>query len=197
MKYISRILIFICFCISIFTLAVSRPSISTIVNENTLLNRSTLVLHCLKYKDLACLSTLVHPERGVTFSPYCYISEMDLNFSAAEIKNLSMDKPYIWGEYDGSGHTIELSFSEFHTEFIYSADFINAELIGNNVIVQTGGNTINNIRDAYPQGKFIEYNFSGFYKEYGGVDWESLRLVFEEINDEWYLVGVIHDAYSM
>lgn len=52
---------------------------------------------------------------------------------------------------------------------INSADFINAEVIGNNKIIHTG-NSINNTEQAYPDAKFIEYHFSGFNKEYQGID---------------------------
>jgi UDP-N-acetyl-2-amino-2-deoxyglucuronate dehydrogenase len=30
-----------------------------------------------------------------------------------------------------------------------------------------------------------------------GMDWRSLRLVFEKKNDIWYLVGIIHDQWTI
>jgi hypothetical protein len=38
---------------------------------------------------------------------------------------------------------------------------------------------------------------SGFDPEYEGMDWRSLRLVFEKKNDIWYLVGIIHDQWTI
>jgi (p)ppGpp synthase/HD superfamily hydrolase len=29
------------------------------------------------------------------------------------------------------------------------------------------------------------------------MDWRSLRLVFEKKNDIWYLVGIIHDQWTI
>jgi hypothetical protein len=59
-----------------------------------------------------------------------------------------------------------------------------------------GGNSIDNSSEFYPEAKIVEYYFSGFDPQYGGMDWRSLRLVFSELNDTWYLVGVIHDEWT-
>lgn len=34
---------------------------------------------------------------------------------------------------------------------------------------------------VYPNGYFIEFHFSGFNPQFEGIDWESLKLVFEAI----------------
>lgn len=170
-------------------------------SENTLLSRANLVLHYLKYKDLKQLATLAHPAKGVTFSPYADVSDESLNFSAADIKKLDDTKLYHWGEFDGSGHPMNLSFSDYYNRFIYPADFINAERIGNNTIMGRG-TTINTIAETYPNGKFIEYNFDFPSSETNknGLNmtgsWQSLRLVFEEADNEWYLVAIVHDCWT-
>ncbi len=44
---------------------------------------------------------------------------------------------------------------------------------------------------------FIEYHFSGFEEEYGGMDWVSLRLVFVQEGGQWYLVGLVNDRWTI
>jgi hypothetical protein len=43
----------------------------------------------------------------------------------------------------------------------------------------------------------VEYHFSGFDKKFEGMDWASLKLVFENSNNEWYLVGIVHDQWTI
>lgn len=69
-------------------------------------------------------------------------------------------------------------------------------MIGINNIIGKG-NTTNNISEAYPQGQFVEFHFTGFNPEYAGIDWSSLRLVFEELDGTLYLVGIIHSQWTI
>ena len=59
------------------------------------------------------------------------------------------------------------------------------------------GNTINNIIEVYPEAVVVEYHFEGFDPQYAGMDWRSLRLVFEESGGTWYLVGIVHDEWTI
>jgi hypothetical protein len=43
----------------------------------------------------------------------------------------------------------------------------------------------------------VEYHFSGFVEDYGGMDWVSLRLVFIEEEGSWFLVGIVHDQWTI
>jgi len=161
-------------------------------------SRATEVITTLKANNFVKLSTYIHPEKGVRFSPSTYINiENDLVFSADQIKNISLDqKKYVWGVHDGSGLPIEEPFVKYFEEFVYSHDFANAKEIGYNRSIG-GGNTINNVFDSYPKSIVVEYHFPGFDPKYEGMDWESLRLVFEESNGIWYLVGVVHAQWTI
>jgi N-acetylmuramoyl-L-alanine amidase len=152
----------------------------------------------LKDKYLEKLSELVHPEKGVRFSPYGYVDvENDLVFSAPEVKGLDADSTIrIWGSYDGTGDPIELTFEDYYKKFIYDVDFANADQIGYNKILGQG-NTLINSSEIYKDAIIIEYHFSGFDPQYEGMDWRSLRLAFEKVNDIWYLVGIIHDQWTI
>ena len=34
-------------------------------------------------------------------------------------------------------------------------------------------------------------------RDFDGMDWKSLRLVFQEKDNIWYLVGIIHDGWTI
>lgn len=105
------------------------------------------------------------------------------------------DTPRLWGRFDGTGEPIELDIEEYFTRFVYDADFYNAAQIGYDMDLGSG-NTINNAREFYPQARIVEYHFPGFDKNLGGLDWRSLRLVFEQHESRWFLVGLIHDLWT-
>lgn len=156
------------------------------------------VLAALKSRDAAELSKYVHPQKGVRFTPYTYINTAtDLVFPLAGIPALfSGSTQYNWGSFDGSGEPINLTFSGYYAKFIYDKNFLAAPQVVFNQILQRG-NMINNFAAVYPQGVSIEYHFTGFNAQYSGMDWESLKLVFEQTGGNWYLVGIIHEQWTI
>jgi len=161
--------------------------------------RASEAIMALKDGDLEELSSFVHPDKGVRFSPYATVQagdDGDVVFSADELKSLMADPTvYHWGTYDGSGMPIELTFRQYYEEFVYDVDFARPDVVGFNERVGQG-NSIDNIASAYPDGVMVEYHFEGFDPEYAGMDWRSLRLVFEEEDGIWYLVGIVHDQWT-
>jgi len=166
--------------------------------ENLIKKQSDNAMLALKDKDFATLSNMVHPEKGVRISPYTFVDlENDVVLSSDELGNIMADsKVYLWGSYDGSGEKIEKSFMEYYDEFIYNQAFIDAEQVSYNDPIGTG-NLINNNAEVYPDSIIVEYYFSGFDPQYDGMDWESLKLVFEQKADEWYMVGIIHNSWTI
>ncbi len=152
----------------------------------------------LKNQDMAGLEAFVDPIKGLRFTPYAYIdTATDQVFTASQIPTLLADTgTYLWGAYDGTGDSIQLNPQDYFDKFVYDVDFANPNLIGNNVIIGTG-NTINNITAAYPGASFVEFHFTGFDTQYSGMDWKSLRLVFEQTGGIWYLVGIVHDQWTI
>jgi hypothetical protein len=161
-------------------------------------DRANEVLSIIKSKDMGKLSEVIHPDKGVRFSPYGHVSkETDLVFNSTQIKTLAADqKVYNWGSYDGSGEPIELTFADYHKKFVYDVDFLNAKEIGYNKILGMG-NTLVNTSEVYPKAIIVEYYFPGFDPQYSGMDWRSLRLAFEKSGNTWYLVGIIHDQWTI
>lgn len=166
--------------------------------SSDLISRAIGVMELISVKDMEELSKHVHPIAGVRFTPYFYVNtQSDKVFTASEVAGLMQDNQILtWGNYDGSGEPIDLKFSDYYEKFIYDKDFVNPEIIGNNVALGKG-NVEDNIVEAYPNGQFVEFHFSQFDPQFQGIDWESLRLVFEEHNDIWYLVGVIHGQWTI
>ena len=162
--------------------------------------RAAQAVMALKERDLDELAGLVHPAKGVRFSPYTYVRVGpggDLVFSAAQIPGLLADPTvYHWGVFDGSGEPIDLTFAAYYERFIYDADFARPDAVGLDETVGQG-NTINNIAEVYPEGVMVEYHFEGFDPQYAGLDWRSLRLVFEAHGGTWYLVGIVHDEWTI
>lgn len=167
-------------------------------SPGTPFNQVLTVIALLADLDMNALSPYIHPTKGVRFSPYGYVDTANhLVFTQEQLSTLMADtQTYTWGSYDGSGEPIIKTFPEYYAEFVYDEDFINPHVIGNNVIVGTG-NSLINITEVYPEGVFVEFHFQGFDPQYEGIDWVSLRLVFEELDGNWYLVGVIHDQWTI
>jgi hypothetical protein len=157
-------------------------------------------IEALKVKNMDSLSKIVHPEKGVQISPYGHLdSNKDVNIKANELKDLMLDKSIInWGDYDGSGLPIELTFADYFNKFIYNHDFANAPQKSKNEFIGKG-NTANNLFEIFPKNQYtmIEYHFPGFDPEVEGLDWNSLRLVFEQLKTGWKLVAIVHDQWTI
>lgn len=162
------------------------------------MKQAKAIVLALKEKNLGKLASFVHPEKGLRFSPYGTIQEKgDQVFSPTEILSLFSDSTArSWGYYDGSGKPIKKNFSEYFTEFVYDVDFATAPKISFDEPIGQG-NTLNNIADVYPDAHVVEFHFPGFDQQYEGMDWKSLRLIFEAVNNQWFLVGIIHDQWTI
>lgn len=156
------------------------------------------VIKAVKDKDFKSLSEYAHPEKGVRFTPYTNVSvEGDVVFKPEELENFFQDeKVYLWGYYDGSGEEINLTPAEYYESFIYTADFANPKEIGYNEVLSFG-NMLENQFEVYADAIVVEYYFPGFDPQYEGMDWQSLRLVFQHHAGDWKLVGIIHNQWTI
>lgn len=156
------------------------------------------VILLIKEKNFEDLSLFVHPDKGVRFSPYGHVNVLtDRVYTAKELsKALSDTATYNWGSLDGSGDPINLTFEEYYQKFIYDKDFAKPTKIAYDTVIGKG-NTLINYEEVYPNTRLVEYHFPEFDKQYDGMDWESLRLIFEEKDGAWYLIAVIHDQWTI
>ncbi len=173
------------------------PSHDSLKNPSVL-GFSIEVMKLIQQGDMAGLSKHVHPSKGLRFSPYFYIDvQKDQVFTGQQVAGLMENsQSYSWGSYDGSGEPINMDFAGYYKEFVYDQDFLQASIIGNNYPLGEG-NVTDNVSLAYPEGKFIEYHFPSFDPKFEGMDWESLRLIFEEMDNHWYLVGISHGQWTI
>jgi hypothetical protein len=169
--------------------------------ETRLRARANEVLVALKAKDTAALAELSDPVRGVRFSPYSNVSaQSDVTLSRDEIRNaMSSSRVRNWGSHDGSGDPISVMFRGYYKQFVWSVDFTKAPKVGVDRSEGTG-NELDNISEAYPHAHFVELYFPADEKS-GGMNWTSLRLVFEEGKTDGgttlWLVGIIHGEWTI
>src|SRR5690606_36744897 len=145
-------------------------------------------------KDADKIADYAHPVKGVRFTPYTTVSiENDVVMSKENMKLFFEDEnSYIWGSYDGIGEEIKLTPSQYYEKFIYTEDFISTDKVGYNKVLSSG-NSVENQFDVYKNSIIVEYYLPEINPEYEGLDWQSLRLVFEEYDGNWKLVGIIHN----
>jgi len=154
------------------------------------------VIAALKDKDMTALSGFIHPQLGLRFSPYAFVRDTDQVFTVDKIAGLLADNTvYTWGDYSGSGAPINLTFTDYYSEFVYDVDFANAPemSLNHHLGVST---SMDNIFVFYQSSMFVEFYFPGFDPQFEGMDWRSLRLVFMKDNNTWCLVGIIHDQWT-
>ena len=162
------------------------------------------VIQALKANDMKKLASFVDPAGGVRFSPYTNVKNTDLVFSKDQLANIANDQTvYGWGNYDGSGESIQLTFGDYNDRFVYSMNFASASMVGYNRTFSSG-NMIDNSRDFYAGAIIVEYYLPGTNTDYGGMDWQSLKLVFQQNTPagsnsagQWYLVGIIHNQWTI
>lgn len=166
--------------------------------------RAAGIILALRDRNLEQLATFVHPDKGIRFSPYTYVRVQpespqgeDLVFDAGHVAHLFDDPTaYRWGWFDGSGESIDMTFGAYFERFVYDVDFVQPDVVGFGETIGHG-NTINNIPEVYPDAVTVEYHLEGLDPQFAGLDWRSLRLVLEQVGSVWYLVGVVHDEWTI
>lgn len=170
-------------------------AIPDIKHEQDISTLQKYVISLIRDRNYKELSKFVHPQKGIRFSPYSYVTKQDLVFTASKVANFGSDKTkYIWGIFDGSGFDIEYTPAEYFNRFVYNKDFIKLGTVSYNK-TQGIGNTFENQFEVYPNSTIVEYYYPGS-KKYSGIDWSSLCMVYEKYNGKWYLVGIIHNEWT-
>lgn len=163
-----------------------------------LLNAACVVNQALLRHDYDTLSSYVHPKQGVTFTPYSTVDpDSDLCFTAAQIQGLARDKTvYTWGFEDGRGSPIKMTMEQYFERYVYNSDYTQASLIGVDRIITTG-NALENLTEAYPGCRFVDFCIPSSDPVNDGLDWSSLKLVFQLEDNSWYLVGIVHGEWTI
>jgi len=166
-------------------------------DNRKLLADAFTVVEAIRNRDFQTLSEWIHPTDGVYFIPYSTVRKNEnQHFSNNDVRNFSNDKnSYVWGTVDGEGSPISMTPKAYVDRYVYDYDFFQAQVIGINTVVRSG-NSLENVKDAFPDCDFVEFHYPGS-DEYEGLDWRSLKLVFTRSDSGRSLVAVIHSEWTI
>ena len=168
--------------------------------DSILLRLTNNILVALKNKNYSAFANYIHPVSGIRFSPYGYVDTLShLRFSREKFIATAKDdsqEMIVWGKFDAIGDPIKMTLNNYMQRFVYDVDFAKPEKRSVNEFIGSG-NSLNNLLSVYKNCDFTESYFSGFKKEYAGMDWKSIRLVFKERNGRFLLVGIVHDEWTI
>lgn len=156
---------------------------------------STDILQSLYDRDMDTLTSYVHSEKGILFSPYYSVSESTVGFEQSEIPTL-LDDPteYLWG-YGEANTEIRLTPAAYFEEHLQVERFFEAD----RVLIDTQNEQIDPadyLKSVFPGAKIVEYHDEGT-AQYSNLDWRSLNLVFEQDADgEWKLVAIVNNLFT-
>ncbi|ACZ09005.1 Uncharacterised protein [Sebaldella termitidis] len=181
--------------ISILTFSKSKPETSS-DNFYELKKINQIVIKLIKKRDISALSKYAHPKKGIMFSPYSDLKNNDNQIIEKKelVKIYEKNEELVWGEYDGTGVRILLTFDNYFDRFIYDEDFIEYE--PNYDSIMGTGNSIENMNSVFPYARSVEYYTPGT-EEYAYMDWKSLRLLYEIYRGKYYLVAVVHNEWTI
>ena len=163
--------------------------------EETVMRRADEVVLGLMEQNMQKVAEMIGPNSEVVFWPYGNAVSQGVRLTRDGVNNWWKDeKRYVWGTAAGSGKEIKMNKKDYFNRYIYDKDFAGAEVISFDRV--TKGADEKAIRQAFPGAHWVEYYFSGFNPKYEGMDWESLKLVFEEKEGNWWLGGIIHDQWT-
>ena len=168
--------------------------------DSILLKVTRTILITLKNKNYSAFANYINPVEGIRFSPYGFVDTVhDIKFSKQKFINQAVKSEQdmiVWGEFDGTGDPIRMTLNNYMQRFVYDVDFVKPEKFKVNEFIGHG-NSLNNLLSVYKNCDFTESHFSGFEKKYEGMDWKSLRLIFKERNRRFWLVGIVHDEWTL
>lgn len=167
------------------------------VSNLSLLNASYYVLHALKHQDYEALAQVIHPQRGVTCTPLSTVSPgSDRVLTPEQIRGLAGDPSvYTWGTSDERGAPVSMTMAQYFAQYVYDTDYTQAPLIGLDQVV-ISGNALENLNEIYPECRFVDFAVPGQEQANQGMDWHSLKLVFEETDAGWLLVAFVHGQWT-
>lgn len=182
---------------------ISEPKKSETSETDLLLSFGRKILTSLKNKSMAGVVDYVNSDKGLDLKPF-YSSNSDngRNISKQDLPMFFNDpKEYLWGYEDGSGLPMKSTNAKYFDSRVYSMDFLNADETSYNTEVSKGNNLpLKSVLEAeYPGSniRFIEYYFVGTDPQYEGMDWQALALVFEKVGDNWFLISILHNQWTI
>ena len=172
---------------------------AVMVKDSVLTALTKEIFADIKRKNYAALDSIAHPQLGVRVSPYASVDPAnDQVFKKGAFRKLftsQKNKQINWGYYDGSGEPILLTPTDYFKRFVYDGNYVRPEKLGVNKVL-TQGNSANNIKEVYKESDFTESYISESQKNQG-LDWKSVKLIFKRENGKYYLVGIVHNEWTI
>ena len=179
----------------------SKKRTGTITAKKTdstlLMNMSAEILRSVKTRDYEKLASFIHPLEGVLFSPYAYIDTTGYRkiFKNELVLLAKQNKRVDWNTSWEEDKPELMTIDQYFKKFVYDVDFLNAQSRSLNKF-HSQGTERNNITEVYPGCDVVEFFFPGFEKQYEGLDFRGLRLVFKIYNNTPYIVAIVHDQWT-
>ncbi len=164
---------------------------------NEFKDRAQAAVEAMRTGKAQALARFIHPGKGVRFSPYAFVQPMtDIAFTQAQlVEAASSSEKLRWGTDYATSQPLEMPFAEYFKRYVYDKDYAAAQRVGFNQAIGSGS-MIQNHNEMYPEAVSVEY----YVPEPGAVpgnatarNFKSLRLLFEHSDDQWWLVGIVHD----
>lgn len=162
--------------------------------EKNVLRLNKEIMTLLKNKEYDAISAYLSTEKGLQFSMYSYVSGGDKVFTKMEFdKYVNSDIRFTFGEKDGLAEKYTVSLKDYFRGWVFKKDFSKAKV--NFEAFEGRGNTKNNIKEKYPSSIVVENYIKGT-AEYSYMDWNSLILVFDKLDDQYVLVGIVNNQWT-
>lgn len=157
------------------------------------------IKQALLSKHYQAFTPYIHPTKGVRFSMYAYVqTDKDKVFTQAQFEQYLKQSriKFTWGEKDGTGDLYITTLPHYLEHWASDGlDKVDSDSVSYNAF-QGRGNSLNNLKEAYPNSDFVEFYFPGT-DEYSGMDWRALRLAFEAYQGQYYLVAIVNDQWTV
>ncbi|MFD2044227.1 ankyrin repeat domain-containing protein [Ornithinibacillus salinisoli] len=159
------------------------------------------VLELLIAENMNGLADEVHPEKGVLFGPFLQIDHTPMSedhepvtFDLNEVSNLfNIQETFHWGDHAASGLPIVMTTREYFDSYVKAANYVNPDGIYVNEI-NSRGDYLHYVSERFPDSQLVEYFHDS--EDMDTLNWGGLGLLFEEYNNSWKLVAILHDEWT-
>ena len=153
------------------------------------------ILQAIHDRDMDLLSSHVHAEKGLLFSPYFSVLDNTVRFEKNELPSLlESEATYLWG-YGEANIEIQLTPADYFDNHLQVERFFTQD----EVFVDRQNQQVdpaNYLKTVFPDSKIVEFYHAGT-EQFSGLDWRSINLVFEQdANGMWRLVAIINNLFT-
>lgn len=153
------------------------------------------ILQAIHDRDMDVLSTHVHTEKGLLFSPYFSVLDNTVRFEKNELPTLlDSDTTYLWG-YGEANTEIQLTPADYFDKHLQVERFFDSDEVFVDIQNQQVDPS-NYLKTVFPDSKIVEFYRAGT-EQYSELDYRSLNLVFEQdAKGIWRLVAIINNLFT-